>query len=52
MADATMAEVWRYFADGDTKSFPLGKFREEWAELTDTDKAQLRAGVGNGTLTY
>lgn len=27
-------------------------FRKEWVLLSDTDKAQLKAGIENGTLTY
>lgn len=30
-------------------------FRKDWASLSDTDKAQLKAGVGKGgtgTMTY
>ena len=29
-----------------------GQFRTEWAELSETDKAQLKAGIENGSLTY
>jgi hypothetical protein len=28
------------------------QFRLEWAALTAEDKAQLRVGIQNGTLTY
>lgn len=41
-----MTEVMRFFG------MKAGEFRAEWAKLTDTDKAQLKEGVTNGTLTY
>ncbi len=51
--DATMIEVMDYFgykrADG--KRDVTG-FRKDWAMLTEEEKAQLRAGIGNGTFTY
>jgi len=30
------------------------QFKAEWTDggLTDADKAQIRAGIGNGTMTY
>lgn len=31
---------------------PLALFRKEWAALTDEDKAQIKEGVLNGSLTY
>lgn len=27
-------------------------FNRDWRELTDEDKAQLKEGIANGTLTY
>jgi hypothetical protein len=46
---ATMGEVYSAIkVDG----YRLADFKREWAGLTETDKAQLRAGVGNGSLTY
>ncbi len=53
MTAATMIEVMDYFgykrADG--KRDVTG-FRKDWAMLTEEEKAQLRAGIGNGTFTY
>lgn len=49
MAEATLKAVIDYFRqDGDT----LKQLRDEWTALPDTDKAQLRAGIGDGTFTY
>lgn len=28
------------------------EFRREWAKMTDADKAQLKEGIANGSLTY
>lgn len=41
-----MAAVAKYFG------MKLSDFRAQWAELTDTDKAQLKEGIGSGSLTY
>lgn len=30
----------------------LGEFREGWKELTDADKAQIRQGIADGSMTY
>lgn len=47
MADATLKEVAEFF--GYTN---LAEFRVHWAKLTPGDKAQIRTGLGNGTLNY
>ena len=47
---ANMAEVFRYFAQG--TDYKMSQFRTDWADLTDKDKADLRKGIGNGTLNY
>jgi hypothetical protein len=41
-----MVEVMKYFG------MKAGDFRTEWSKLTVQDKAQLTAGIKNGTLTY
>jgi hypothetical protein len=46
MPDATLQQIMEFFG------MPPRVFRTEWADLTDTDKAQLREGIGNGSLTY
>lgn len=43
---ATLKDVAAYFG------IPLAQFRGEWAALTDEDKAAIRRGIGDGTLTY
>jgi hypothetical protein len=45
-AKATLVEVAKYFA------IPIAQFRKEWSELTPADKADLQAGIGNGTFSY
>ena len=51
MADTGLGGIYRFFA-GDDKSYTLAKFRKEWAELSDSDKAQIKAGIADGTLNY
>jgi hypothetical protein len=51
MATATLTQVHKFF-QGDDKDYNLAKFRAHWSELSDTDKTQLRDGIGDATLTY
>lgn len=43
---ASMVAVMRFF------DMTLGKFRAEWAALSEESRTALRAGIGNGSLTY
>lgn len=52
MADATMVQVFEYLSDNKTSDYKLTQFRADWAELSDKDKADLKRGIGDGTLTY
>jgi hypothetical protein len=48
-ADATLKQVTEYFRQpGET----LKGFTEEWKALSEKDKAEIKRGIGNGTLTY
>lgn len=55
-----IAKVWNYFKDvyaGLTNSdFPgksgLSLFKEEWSQLSEAGKEELRVGVSDGTLNY
>jgi hypothetical protein len=51
MADkvATILDVKKYFGYGTGEA---AQFRQEWDALSDKDKADLKNGIGNGTLTY
>lgn len=44
---ATVKEVKDFFGE---KS--ISKFTTEWKALTEQDRADLKNGIGNGTLTY
>lgn len=44
---ATLNEVRAHF--GITSA---AEFAREWRSLTDTDKDQIKRGIGDGTLTY
>ena len=43
---ASMVDVMKYF------DIKIGQFREEWSQLTDADKTQIKEGLENGSLTY
>jgi predicted nuclease of restriction endonuclease-like RecB superfamily len=48
-AEATLKQVTEYFRrEGET----LKGFTEEWKQMSETDKTQIKQGLGNGTLTY
>lgn len=47
MADATLIQVKEYF-----EITSAAEFSREWKQLTDTDKEQLKRGIGDGSLTY
>jgi hypothetical protein len=46
MAAATMIDVMKYF------ELKPAEFKAQWAQLTATDKTQLKEGIGSGSLTY
>lgn len=52
MAAATIKDVSDYFKTGDPDRDKLGNFKNEWTALTDKDKAEIKQGLGDGTLTY
>lgn len=49
MTAATIKQVADYMRlPGET----LKSFTEQWKMLSDTEKEQLREGIGNGSMTY
>jgi hypothetical protein len=52
MPDATIKQVSEFFKTGDPSRDALKAFSAEWKALSDQDKADLKAGIGNGTFTY
>lgn len=46
MAEITLNDIRKFF------EIPIKDFRTMWAALTADDKAQIRAGFENGTMTY
>lgn len=46
MPQAKLTEVIAFF------EMSTSQFRNEWKELDDDSKAQIREGIGNGSLTY
>jgi hypothetical protein len=49
MASATLKDVMNYFKkDGETTK----DFTEQWKQLSDKDKDDLKKGLGDGTLNY
>jgi hypothetical protein len=54
--DTGINKVWAFFktayTDNEHKILTLRDFSAEWKEMTDADKAQIREGIQNGSLTY
>ena len=50
MADATLKQVLEFFGKKEGQS--LSEFTAEWKGLDPTSQAQIRAGIGEGSLTY
>ena len=46
-----LAQVHKFF-DSDEAPYSLAKFRTDWKNLTDADKADIKAGLTNGSLSY
>lgn len=47
MPDATLKQVQEFFG------YPtLSAFSQDWKALPDADRQQIKAGIGDGTLTY
>lgn len=46
MADVTLKQIMEFFG------MNAAQFNKNWKELTPQDKAQIKAGIGNGSLTY
>ncbi len=44
-----ISKVWAFFKGAVPN---LTAFKNEWAELSEQDKQQIRTGIENGTLTY
>lgn len=49
-AQATLKQVADYF--GRLPGQTLKAWTEEWKQLSDEDKEQIKDGIGDGTLTY
>jgi hypothetical protein len=45
-----IAGIYKFF--GPRAGQSIKDFSDEYKELTDEDKAQLREGIDNGSLTY
>jgi len=55
MVEYTIKQIMAFFNDGlsadDIRNKPT-RFASEWKALSDQDKAEIKAGLSNGTFTY
>ena len=51
MAEATLKEIREFFNSPD-RPMTLSTLKVDWNDLTEQDRTDLKAGIGNGTLTY
>lgn len=49
--EGNMLKVFKFLSDG-YPQYKMSQFRAEWAELSDESKAQIKAGVEDGTFNY
>jgi hypothetical protein len=52
-----ISKVWAFFKpaftnQADVKRNGLTCFKNEWGQLTEDDREQIRTGIENDTLTY
>jgi hypothetical protein len=47
---SSLLEIKRYF--GYEGKDGMAKFRQDWSRLSEADKADIRKGMEDGTLTY
>jgi hypothetical protein len=52
MGNATIKQVADFFKTGDPERDRLKAFSDEWKTLDEDSKAQIKAGIGDGSLTY
>lgn len=50
MATSTLNDLRKYF--GEVKTYPVKAFSDDWKLLPEQDKAEIKAGFEDGTLTY
>lgn len=49
----TLGDIAKFFGYHDNKEAGgLAKFRSDWAKLSTQDKAEIKTGLSDGTLTY
>lgn len=46
MAEATLKDIREFFG------MDVKTFRQEWTTLSDSDKADIRKGMSDGSMTY
>ena len=53
MAKATLTQIMDFFGyfDADGKR-QAAKFRTEWMQLSENERAAIAEGIGDGSLTY
>lgn len=49
-ANLTLTQIHNFFKV--EKPYPVRAFREQWAELDDVAKHQIRSGLLDGSYTY
>jgi len=55
MTEVTIKQIMAYFNEGLSEDDPRNKptrFASEWKALTDADKAQIKAGLSDGSMSY
>lgn len=48
----SIVDVKKFFESGGTKWASLKDFRADWEQLTEKDRAEIKAGLDDGTYNY
>jgi hypothetical protein len=49
MAEATLNQVFQFFK---SPTYNMTQFSKDWKALPEKDRADLKKGIGDGTLDY
>lgn len=52
VTEMTLLEIKTFFESGGKKFDSLKDFRAQWEQLSESDKAQLKAGLSDNTFNY
>lgn len=52
MADAANIKQVREFFDHPDRKLGLSEFKDDWGQMTEQDKTDIKNGIGDGSFDY